>query len=266
MSEYDARRDAFESYNVAIAANRARLLAKRCPAARRVEVIGHCELYLGDSIDIVKHLRKPIGALVCDPPYGIGFVHGGNDGVGPNNRYATKFADITVIGDDKPFDPRPWLKASSQAILWGANHYCDKLPPAAAWLVWDKRAASWHSNDHADCEMAWTNLAGPARVFRHNWDGFAKASERGVARVHPTQKAVALMEWCIDKLDSDLTIFDPFMGSGSTGVACIRHSRRFIGIEISEEYFEIACDRIRNAYQQLDLFHEPAVPHQEVLL
>ena len=148
-----------------------------------------------------------------------------------------------------------WL-TFPEVVLWGANHYASRLPDASCWLTWDKRDGVC-SNDQADCEHAWTNLGGPARVIRHLWNGMLKASERGEVRVHPTQKPVAVMEWVLGFVKAH-TILDPFMGSGTTGVACARLGRRFIGCEIEPRYFDIACKRIEEAYRQPRLFAEPA--------
>lgn len=193
--------------------------------------------------------------MVSDPPYGIAFKHGGNDnsGIG-GGRYATKFADVAIHGDEKPFDPAPLLIFGSDCILWGANHFADRLPSSSSWFVWDKRAASGHSNDFADCEIAWSNVGSVARIFRHHWDGMMKASERGQPRQHPTQKPIVLMSWCISKVGKTLTILDPYMGSGTTGVAAASLGRSFIGIEIEESYFEVACERIREAQRCQDMF------------
>jgi len=221
----------------------------------RKEVIGDATLYLGDCATIMPAFEWGGGAaLVSDPPYGIAFAHGGNDnsGIG-KGKYATAFAGEAIAGDDAPFDPAPWLKTAPSAILWGANHYASRLPDGARWLVWDKRAASHHTNDFADCELAWTNLGGVARVFRHHWDGMMRASERGQPRVHPTQKPVALMMWCIGFTPDGARIFDPFMGSGTTGVAAVQLGRAFTGIELDPGYFDIACRRIEEACRQPDL-------------
>ena len=215
--------------------------------------IGDATLYLGDCLEILPTLPK-VDAVITDPPYGVGFIHGGNDNSGIGlGRYATKFAGVAIAGDRAPFDPSPFLAMGVPAILWGANHYCSRLPDAAAWLVWDKRAASGHTNDFADCEMAWTNTDGVARMFRHHWDGMMRASERG-ERSHPMQKPVALLKWCVDRIPGAHTVLDPFMGSGTTGVACANLGRKFIGIEIERKYFDIACERIDNAYRQQRLF------------
>lgn len=225
---------------------------------RRKEIIGNCTLYLGDCSEILPEIGK-VDAVLSDPPYGIAFAHGGNDtsGIG-RGRYATKFAKIAIVGDEKPFDPAPLLSLAPKIVLWGGNHFADRLPASPAWLIWDKRAASNHSNDFADCEMAWTNRKGVARVFRHQWDGMIRASERGIERVHPTQKPIELMRWCIAQIGDAARIVDPFMGSGTTGVACAMMGRGFVGIEIDEGYFDIACDRIRHAYAQAgDMFTPP---------
>lgn len=217
-------------------------------------MIGNAELWHGDCREVLPTLPHS-DLILTDPPYGIGFAHGGNDrsGIG-SGRYATKFAHVPVVGDESPFDPGFLLQLSAPTVMWGGNHFADKLPPSACWLIWDKRAASGHTNDFADCEIAWTNLKGVARVFRHHWDGMMKASERGESRVHPTQKPIALMEWCIAQAGEAPTIIDPYMGSGATGIAVGRFNRRFIGIEIERRYFDIACERIDQAQRQGRMF------------
>jgi len=138
----------------------------------------------------------------------------------------------------------------------GGNYF--ELPPTRCPLVWDKDNAG---RDFADFEMAWTNFDQVARrfVFRPiNMDG---------GKVHPTQKPIALMEWCLGFLPKARTILDPFMGSGTTGVACAKLGRKFIGIELEPKYFDIACKRIDDAYRQPRLFKdEPPKPKQEALL
>ena len=110
------------------------------------------------------------------------------------------------------------------------------------------------SNDQADCEIAWTNVGGPARLIRHLWNGMLKQSERGQIRVHPTQKPIAVMDWAIRQIGHAETILDPFMGSGTTGVAAVKLGRKFIGIEIEPKYFDISCRRISEVLKQGDLF------------
>ena len=210
-------------------------------------VIGDCTLYHGNSLELINEVDKDI-AIVSDPPYGISYSHAGGGG---KLARSTSFGGKTIIGDNEPFNPTQFLDFK-EIILFGGNHFADKLPSSACWLIWDKRDGVC-TNDQADCEMAWTNLKGPARLIRHLWNGMLKASERGEIRVHPTQKPVAVMQWCIDKVKSD-TILDPFMGSGTTGVAAVKAGRKFIGVEMDKEYFDIAVQRIKDAYSQPDLF------------
>ena len=214
--------------------------------------IGNAELWLGDCREILPSLGK-VDAVITDPPYGIAFSHHGQNvkGIG-GGKYKTAFAGVKIVGDDEPFMPWLLLALGVPTVLFGAIHYADKLPISARWLVWDKRQAE-STLSFADCEFAWTNLLGQARVFRHYWNGMLKASERGIARVHPTQKPVALMEWCLGFVEGQ-SILDPYMGSGTTGVACMNLGRKFIGIEIEERYFNIAVERIDQAQRQGRLF------------
>jgi len=131
----------------------------------------------------------------------------------------------------------------------GGNYFTYYLPPSMQWLVWDKGQRDFSL---ADCEFAWSSQSGAARIF-----DYARGKALQDGRVHPTQKPVELMKWCLEFLPKSQTILDPFMGSGTTGVACVKMGRKFIGIEREPEYFEIACKRIREAYSQPDMFIEP---------
>ncbi|WP_210234920.1 MULTISPECIES: site-specific DNA-methyltransferase [unclassified Mesorhizobium] len=209
-----------------------------------------------------------IDAVVTDPPYGIAFAHGaGGDGIG-GGKYVSKFNGVAIAGDDRPFDPSALLGLAKTIVLFGANHFAERLPSSSKWLVWDKRKG-FTRNDFADCEMAWTNLKGVARLINHYWNGMMRDSEKGIPRVHPTQKPVAVMEWVLGEATApNEAVLDPFMGSGTTGVACVKLGRKFIGIEIDEGYFDIACERIRKAYAQPDMFvtpERPPEPTQEAL-
>jgi site-specific DNA-methyltransferase (adenine-specific) len=198
-----------------------------------------CTIYHGDCAEIMESVWFGVDVLVTDPPYGIRYSPSQNSAKawGPK----TFVGDTVVAGDDRPFDPRPLLHFPA-VVLFGANHYADKLPPSASWLVWDKRDGL-ASNDFADCELAWTNLSGVARVFRHRWSGALRASERGVPRVHPTQKPIVLMQWVLGLCPAGL-VLDPYMGSGTTLRAAKDTGRRAIGIEIDESYCEIAAKRL----------------------
>ena len=142
------------------------------------------------------------------------------------------------------------LAVSTEAIIFGGNYF--HLPPSRCWLVWDKENGG---NDFADCELAWTNIKGSVRLIRHMWNGMLRGSENKYPRVHPTQKPIVVMEWAIGQLKGNPeTILDPFMGSGTTGVACVNQGLKFIGIELNRKYFDIACERIDAAYAQGRLF------------
>ena len=218
---------------------------------------GNFQLIHGDCLEILPTLAAgSVDAVVTDPPYGIGvktnYAERGRGALARCNDYKP------IIGDDKPFDPTPFLEFDT-VILFGANYYADKLPISGGWIIWDKvdglpskRPVGF--NDNSDCEMIWTNIGNAARIVKHRWMGAMKASENGDRRIHPTQKPIKLMTRIIEYwTNPGDTILDPFMGSGTTGVACAQTGRSFIGIEIDENYFKIAEKRINKARQQLRL-------------
>ena len=223
------------------------------------EQIGDATLYCGDCLDLLGEVDTSY-AVIADPVYGNGFdvnkkrsrtSDGLSWGAAGGKDVDPEWAHVS---DDEPFDPSPWL-AFDEVILWGANHYSSRLPDATKWLIWDKKCHTTPDN-FSDCELAYTNLKGPVRKFEHLWRGIVRAGEENVVngpKVHPWQKPRALMEWCVDMVSSDV-VLDPFMGSGTTGVACANLGRTFIGIEKVPEYFEIACERITAAYAQGRLF------------
>ena len=221
------------------------------------ERIGGQRLILGDCLEVMPLLE--FDAICADPPYGISYAHGGGGG---KLARSTTLSKMPIIGDDNPFDPLPFVNVP--AILWGGNHFADKLPSVQSWIVWDKRCADY-SNDQADCELAWTNLGGPARMIRHVWNGMLRGKESKTPRQHPTQKPIRVMERCLDFLPNATTILDPFMGSGTTLVACEKLGRQGIGIELDPDYFAIACKRVDEATRQPDMFvaQPPAAPTQE---
>lgn len=257
MTEYDGRRDGFESYTAAIAAQRAALLTERCPQARRVEVIGQCELYLGDCMEVMPALGA-VESVVTDPPYGISMARGvrggGVDGFGKKVKRQPKEYAGSWDGARPPAALFDLLRSiSALQIIWGGNYFADLLPVSQKWLWWDKLQTM---PSYSDGEMAWTSLPGTStKKFVYNGSGLM-AEEKD--RQHPTQKPVELMRWCLTLLSGGGVVLDPFMGSGTTGVACAKAGRSFIGIEIDEGYFNIACERIRQAYRQPDMFVAPA--------
>lgn len=216
-------------------------------------------LICGDCREVLPTLGK-VDAVVTDPPYGIGADLGAG-------KSADKWASVT---GDARWDEAPIpsdlmaeiIAAGTHAVVWGGNYYA--MPPTSCWLVWDKETAG--ITTFADCEVAWTNLSKAMRLKRHLWSGpYMKVRE---TRQHPTQKPLDVMRWAIEQLPKDAqTILDPFMGSGTTGVAAVKLGRKFIGIEIEPRYFDIACKRISDALKQPDMFIErPTPPKQEALL
>ena len=210
----------------------------------RKEVIGNATLYLGDALEILQTLPK-VDAVITDPPYGISYRHGA--------RFGGKMLGtdgMAIHGDDRPFDPSPWL--GYECLFWGAEHFKARLPEGGRWLVWDKRRPGV-VRDQGCVENAWHSRDGVTRIFRHVWDGADIGVERGQPRIHSNQKPIALMEWCLSFTEANL-ILDPFMGSGTTAIACQRQDRKFIGIEIDQTHFSNACERIENAQRQATMF------------
>ena len=206
---------------------------------KREERIGDCRLILGDCLEVMPLLGK-VDAVVTDPPYGIG----ADKGVGKYGRLKAGSQRWDSAAPDVS-----WV-TEYPAIVWGGNYF--GLPASRAYLVWDK-GAGFKGRNFAECEMAWCSFDANARIFAR--DPLAKGDYRG--KQHPTQKPVALMEWCLGFLPDAETILDPFMGSGTTLVACAKMGRKGIGIELDLDYFEIACRRVEEAYRQPDLFVEP---------
>jgi site-specific DNA-methyltransferase (adenine-specific) len=192
-------------------------------------------IYHGDCREIAPMLTG-VTLVVADPPYGAGFDTTKRRGT----MYATR-GWSAMVGEAQPFDPRFWLDYP-RVVLWGANHYADRLPSSSSWFVWDKRE-NHGTNDFADCEMAWSNVGGPARLFHHYWMGGITKSER-TRKLHPTQKPVALMAWLLGWVGrQDDLILDPYTGSGPVLRAAKDRGIQSIGIEIEERYCEIAATR-----------------------
>jgi len=204
-------------------------------------VLGEHRLVCGDasSADDLARLvdGDQVDMVLADPPYGI-------DVVGSDNRIGTGRLHARVTGDMQPFNPKPYLGLAKDVVLWGANHYADQLPPSAGWLIWDKHDGGRWRSDFADCELAWTNRRSPARIFAHLWGGRAGRSNSTEDQVqqflHPTQKPVALMSWCID---GNETVLDPFDGCGTTLIAAEQLGRRCYALEIEPAYCDVAVRR-----------------------
>ena len=225
----------------------------------REEVIGDCRLILADCRDVLPTLGR-VDAVVTDPPYGIEYKsHLENLG-------AQRFE--AIVNDDGNLDLRSILTFAPIVLSFGANCYPHQLPHRGRWLCWDKRTIDGSADKMmgSPFELAWASkTSGFDKIVRVLHGGVVNAD--GGKREHPTQKPVSVMIQAIQWVANDAqTILDPFMGSGTTGVACVNLGRKFIGIEREERYFDIACKRIAEAYKQPRLFDEPAPkPVQEAL-
>ena len=198
----------------------------------REERIGNQRLLLGDCLQVMPTLGR-FDACLTDPPYGIGIADNP-----VRQKHARKDWDAVAVG----LEHLQALRAiTSEQIIWGGNYFV--LPPSRGFLVWDKKQPENFSL--AMCEQAWWSRDTNAKVFSKSVLGYDKQ--------HPTQKPVALMEWCLGFLPDAKTILDPFMGSGTTLVACQRMGRHGTGIELDEEYWRIAYRRVDEAARQPDL-------------
>lgn len=181
-----------------------------------------------------------------DPPYGIRLATCGarvKRSRGANNKCASNDFPA-VVGDDKPFDPAPLLVLKRPAVLWGANHYSDRVPGSPSWIFWDKREDVL-VNNNADGELAWSNLGGPLRVFPYLWAGMMRAGERGET-LHPTQKPIALCSYVYQraKLKPGDLVFVPHGGSGPDLPACRAAGLRLAWVECERAYCDTAIARI----------------------
>jgi site-specific DNA-methyltransferase (adenine-specific)/modification methylase len=216
----------------------------------KVETIGRATLYLGDCREVLPTLGK-VDAVVTDPPYGIAYKsHLDNLG-------AQKFDEIA--NDRGELDLRPILCLAERVLSFGANCYPHQLPHRGRWFCWDKRTIDGSADKMmgSPFELAWSNkTSGFDKIARVLHGGVVNADGQG-RRGHPTQKPIAVMRQAIEWAAPDArTILDPFMGSGSTGVAAVQMGRDFIGIEVEPAFFDIACRRIEEAQKQGDLFIE----------
>ena len=204
------------------------------------------KLILGDCLQVLPTLDAA-DAAVFDPPYGIG----------ENNHRNMSRANLAAANDyghftwdnerANPETIRMVLQMTKEQVIFGGNYYADILPPSSSWIVWDKQNGH---NDFADCELAWTSHRRTVRIFRYMWNGMIKAKPE--KRYHPTQKPLALMKWVIENYTNPGDIvLDPYMGVGTTGLACVELGRHFVGIEIDETYFNIAQQRIAAAQRQM---------------
>lgn len=247
--------------------------------------IGDATLIRGDSIALLEqgyYQQFELGAIVSDPPYGIGYEYGGGgNGCRHFSGYtaaAIKNVKEQIKGDDQPFQPQAWCdlaplsgdKLGLKICLFGANNFMQRLPDGGTLLAWDKHLGSGADDSFTDCEWAWVGRKAKREVFRWKWKGVIKNQTQPLdfpfgktIRSHVMQKPVELMRWCIEKCKAKehSIILDPFMGSGSTGIAALSLGHQFVGVEFSQEHFDTAVKRVKAFYgllegSNMDMFND----------
>lgn len=202
------------------------------------------ELWLGDCLEVLPTLApESIDSVVTDPPYGI-FIKGGKWGKKVGLQWDRETAEISNI-----------LRLGKTQIVWGGNYY--PMIPSRGWLVWHKPDSVPST---ADCELAWTSIDMNTRYIR-----CTIAATNPERNGHPTMKPLAVMLWSLSFIPAADSVCDPFIGSGTTGVACVRTGRKFIGIEKEPRYFDIAVRRIETELNRMPLFEPPAVVQRELI-
>jgi site-specific DNA-methyltransferase (adenine-specific)/modification methylase len=236
-------------------------------APRKETLADGIELWLGDCREVLPTLGK-VDAVVTDPPYGIAldtnnlrFSGGKGESARKRGKHMGPAGGAPIAGDSAPVDPSFLRDYGQEQIIWGWHCFPDKLPRGTC-LIWIKRLDAAFGSFLSDAETAWHSRGHGVYCFRD----ISLAGE-ALTRAHPTQKPMPLMRWCIERVRGD-TILDPFMGSGTTGVACVQLGRKFIGIELDPGYFDIAVKRITAelARPRLDLGEPVSPPKQERLL
>lgn len=215
--------------------------------------IGSAELWHGDCREILPTLPQ-FDLVLTDPPYVIsadkGAAVGGTDASGRYVRRPKQYEGGWDAERPTAEEFAAILGSAKAAVIWGGNYFSDLLPQGGRWMFWDKLNSM---PSYSDGEIAWTSLGGVVvKKFTQCNNGLA--SLRDGERCHPTQKPVNLIEWCLSFAPNALTVCDPYMGSGTTGVACAQMGKAFTGIERERKYFDAACERITRAQAQERLF------------
>lgn len=204
---------------------------------------GGITIYHGDCRELLPELGT-FDLELTDPPYGLAVQteFASRRGRYDRKRHAARKDHPPIAGDERPFDPSPLLTVAPAIILWGANNYASRLPDSPMWLSWDRVT---DGTDSTDVELAWVwgHRYRTVRKFVHQWCGVRRASENGEGSLHPTQKPVALMRWCLSFFPEARTVVDPYMGSGPVARACKDAGLRYVGIDLVERYCEISARR-----------------------
>ena len=208
------------------------------------------KIYNMDCLEGMKLIDdKSIDVVITDPPYGI---LGGNKSIGRSNLY--KANEYNLEWDNERMSEevfKEFQRISRHQIIFGYNYFADFLPPTNALIVWDKKEKNNWFDNFSDGEIIWTSYKKPLRIYRQLWMGALRRGER-IKRQHPTQKPVELMEWIIKNYTKEgQIILDPFLGSGTTAIACINTNRNYLGFELDKQYYDIANVRICKAIKAI---------------
>jgi len=218
------------------------------------------QIICGDCLEVMKDWPDNcVDLVLTDPPYGIGLKHNnlsrgrGYRTYDPNCR-AIDWPDVE--GDNKLFSPEPFLQFKN-IIFWGANHFASRLPDSHFWFAWDRKCGRGADNDSTDVELAWVKGLPykTVRIFRYMWVGFQRDGEVGEKHLHPTQKPIDLALWCLSWFPNSQIILDPYCGSGTFCIAAKMLGKRYIGIDISEEYCNISRKRLKGV--RPNIFEKP---------
>ena len=213
---------------------------------------GTVTLYRGDCLEILPTLEG-VDCVIADPPYETRYTKVG-PGMPVAGRYSCRRLANPVAGYDSQFDPSAFL--SWPCVLFGADQYCASLPNGGVFHVWDKAYSGGPDDSFSDVEIIWTSWRMARIVIRYLWKGVCQDGEKGRRKVHPSQKPESVMMQCVGLHEGE-SVLDPYMGSGTTGVACVRLGRRFIGIEIDPGYFAIAKRRIQDELAKVKFLEPP---------
>lgn len=215
---------------------------------------GGITIYHGKAAEIIPQLEAGVDLVLADPPYGVS-LDTKNKARNRGFRFAHKNSPKgdggdsrdwpEIEGDDQPFDPSILLGITENMILWGGNHFASRLPDSQCWMVWDRKDGR-AGGTVTDAELAWTSGLPykTNRVFRHVWSGWQRDSENAETHLHPMQKPVKLMEWCLSFFPESKVILDPYTGSGPVLRAAKNLGKRAIGIDVAEWCCETAAERL----------------------
>lgn len=217
-----------------------------------------------DALEYMRGLPdKSVDLVLCDPPYGIGESKNAKSRIkriglkGPNSKAATEVRDYYCGDWDNERLGAEYineiLRVSVNQVVFGGNYYADLLPASTCWIVWDKINGE---NSFADCELAWTSFTSAVRKIEYIWNSMLQGDMKNKQqRIHPTEKPIPVLAWILRKYsEPGMTVLDPFMGSGTTAIACIQEGRNFIGTELDPVYFAMASKRIAQEQAKLKLF------------